>query len=52
MPKKSKNIHYVNNQEFSQAVVSYVGTVKEAKEAGKASTCAPPHPAAWPAAPA
>tara|TARA_B000000609_G_C24067905_1_gene290403 strand:- start:108 stop:704 length:597 start_codon:yes stop_codon:yes gene_type:complete len=36
MPKKSKNIHYVNNQEFSQAVVSYVGTVKEAKEAGKA----------------
>ena len=35
MPKKSKNIHYVNNQEFSQAVVSYVGTVKEAKEAGK-----------------
>ena len=36
MPKKSKNIHYVNNQEFSQAVVSYVGTVKEAKETGKA----------------
>ena len=36
MPKKSKNIHYVNNQEFSQAVVSYVGTVKEAKENGKA----------------
>ena len=36
MPKKTKNIHYVNNQEFSQAVVSYVGTVKEAKEAGKA----------------
>ena len=36
MPKKSKNIHYVNNQEFSQAVVNYVGTVKEAKEAGKA----------------
>ena len=35
MPKKSKNIHYVNNQEFSQAVVSYVGTVKEAKETGK-----------------
>lgn len=36
MPKKTKNIHYVNNQEFSQAVVSYVGTVKEAKENGKA----------------
>ena len=36
MPKKTKNIHYVNNQEFSQAVVSYVGTVKEAKETGKA----------------
>ena len=35
MPKKTKNIHYVNNQEFSQAVVSYVGTVKEAKETGK-----------------
>ena len=36
MPKKTKNIHYVNNQEFYQAVVSYVGTVKEAKETGKA----------------
>ena len=36
MPKKTKNIHYVNNQEFSRAVVSYVGTVKEAKETGKA----------------
>ena len=35
MPKKPKNIHYVNNQEFSQAVVSYVGTVKKAKDTGK-----------------
>ena len=35
MPKKSKNIHYVNNQEFSAAVVDYVGTVKEAKDANK-----------------
>jgi len=35
MAKRSKNVHYVNNQEFSQAVVSYVGTVKEAKDAGK-----------------
>ena len=32
MAKRSKNVHYVNNQEFSQAVVSYVGTVKKAKE--------------------
>ena len=35
MAKRNKNVHYVNNQEFSQAVVSYVGTVKEAKDAGK-----------------
>ena len=35
MAKCSKNVHYVNNQEFSQAVVSYVGTVREAKEANK-----------------
>ncbi len=35
MAKRSKNVHYVNNQEFSQAVVSYVGTVREAKDAGK-----------------
>ena len=35
MAKRSKNVHYVNNQEFSQAVVSYVGTVKEAKVTGK-----------------
>ena len=35
MAKRSKNVHYVNNQEFSQAVVSYVRTVKEAKDTGK-----------------
>ena len=35
MAKRSKNVHYVNNQEFSSAVVDYVGTVKEAKESGK-----------------
>ena len=35
MAKRSKNVHYVNNQEFSAAVVNYVGTVKEAKDAGK-----------------
>ena len=35
MAKRSKNVHYVNNQEFSAAVVDYVGTVKEAKDAGK-----------------
>ena len=35
MAKRSKNVHYVNNQEFSQAVVNYVGTVKEAKDTGK-----------------
>ena len=35
MAKRSKNVHYVNNQEFSAAVVDYVGTVKEAKDTGK-----------------
>ena len=35
MAKRSKNVHYVNNQEFSSAVVDYVGTIKEAKESGK-----------------
>ena len=35
MAKRSKNVHYVNNQEFSAAVVDYVGTVKEAKDAKK-----------------
>jgi hypothetical protein len=29
---KKQNIHYVNNKEFSQAVVDYCTTVKEAKE--------------------
>jgi hypothetical protein len=33
--KKSKNIHYVNNAEFSQAVVDYVKSVEAAKEAGE-----------------
>lgn len=32
MTKKTKNFHYVNNAEFSQAVVDYVKTVNEAKE--------------------
>jgi len=35
MRKRSKNVHYVNNQEFSAAVVDYVGTVKEAKDNDK-----------------
>lgn len=35
MRKRSKNVHYVNNQEFSAAVVDYVGTVKEAKDSSK-----------------
>ena len=35
MARRSKNVHYVNNQEFSAAVVDYVGTVKEAKDANK-----------------
>tara|TARA_B100000902_G_scaffold396975_1_gene459368 strand:+ start:883 stop:1473 length:591 start_codon:yes stop_codon:yes gene_type:complete len=35
MAKRSKNVHYVNNQEFSAAVVDYVGTVKEAKDNNK-----------------
>ena len=35
MAKRSKNVHYVNNQEFSAAVVDYVGTVKEAKDNDK-----------------
>ena len=34
MAKKSKNIHYVNNAEFSQAIVDYVESVNEAKEFG------------------
>lgn len=35
MAKRSKNVHYVNNAEFSQAVVDYVKTVNEAKEKGQ-----------------
>ena len=34
MAKKSKNVHYVNNAEFSQAIVDYVKSVNEAKEFG------------------
>jgi len=29
---KRKNIHYVNNKEFSQAVVDYCGDLAEAKQ--------------------
>ena len=32
MREKRKSIHYVNNAEFSQAVVNYVRVVNEAKE--------------------
>jgi hypothetical protein len=35
MAKKSKNVHYVNNAEFSQAIVEYVKTVNVAKENGE-----------------
>ena len=36
MPRKNrKSEHYVNNADFSQAVVSYVRTVNEAKQASK-----------------
>ena len=31
MAKKSKNVHYVNNAEFSQSVVKYVEKVAKAK---------------------
>ena len=33
MAKKSRYVHYINNQEFSQAVVDYVTVVKTAKSA-------------------
>jgi len=33
--KPSERPHYVNNKEFSQAVVDYVKTVREAREKGK-----------------
>ena len=32
---KRKSIHYVNNADFSQAVVDYVRSVNEAKDNGK-----------------
>ena len=32
MAAKKQNVHYVNNAEFSQAVVDYVTTVNEAKD--------------------
>jgi hypothetical protein len=32
MRQKRKSIHYVNNADFSQAVVDYVRSVNEAKE--------------------
>tara|TARA_B100000575_G_C23134610_1_gene658832 strand:- start:2924 stop:3517 length:594 start_codon:yes stop_codon:yes gene_type:complete len=32
---KKQNIHYVNNREFSEAVVSYCSTVAEAKNSNK-----------------
>ena len=34
MAKKSKNVHYVNNSEFSLAIVEYVKSVNLAKEQG------------------
>lgn len=33
--KKSKNLHYVNNQEFALAIVAYVESVNAAREAGE-----------------
>ncbi len=41
MARKSKNVHYINNQEFSQAVVQYVTTVKEAKDKKKSLPVVP-----------
>jgi|TARA_B100000085_G_scaffold196601_1_gene180302 hypothetical protein len=32
MAKKSKNVHYVNNADFSQAIVDYVTEVNKAKD--------------------
>ena len=34
MSKKKKSIHYVNNKEFSQAVVDYVSKANEARDSG------------------
>ena len=33
--KKSKNLHYVNNQEFALAIVAYVESVNAARDAGE-----------------
>jgi len=35
MSKKKQNIHYVNNKQFSLAVVEYVQSVNDAKEKGE-----------------
>ncbi len=35
MAKRSKNVHYVNNSEFSLAIVEYVKSVNAAKEQGE-----------------
>jgi DNA-directed RNA polymerase specialized sigma24 family protein len=34
MAKKTKNVHYINNSEFSLAIVEYVSTINEAKKKG------------------
>ena len=36
--KPSERPHYVNNAEFSQAVVDYVVTVRAAREKGRAGS--------------
>lgn len=41
MATKRKSIHYVNNKEFSQAVVDYCTTVDQAKEKGEALPIVP-----------
>lgn len=38
---KKKSVHYVNNADFSHAVVEYVTTVNEAKEKGKSPPIIP-----------
>ena len=38
---KKKSVHYVNNADFSTAVVEYVTIVNEAKEKGKAPPVIP-----------
>ena len=39
MANKKNNIHYVNNKEFSQAVVDYCTKVNEAKNQEADITC-------------